>query len=101
MNEISPINFFKHYQTKNNFKIIDIREFNEYEKYHIKNTINVPFELLMNKHYLFINKSTRYYIICDNGDKSKMVTDYLESLGYDVVYIIGGIKNWPGSFEKK
>ena len=30
------------------------------------------------------------------------VTEYiLETLGYDVVYIIGGIKNWPGSFEKK
>ena len=46
MNEISPINFFKHYQTKNNFKIIDIREFNEYEKYHIKNTIKTQGTIL-------------------------------------------------------
>lgn len=99
MNEISPMNFFKYYQTKSNFKIIDIREFNEYEKYHIKGTVNVPFGLIMEKYYLFLNKNTRYYILCDNGNKSKMATDYLSTLGYDVVYIIGGIKNWPGTFE--
>jgi len=98
MNEISPINFFKYYQTKNQFKIIDLREFNEFEKYHIKNTINIPFSLIMEKHYLFLNKHNTYFLICNNGEKSKFASEYLNSLGYHVIYIIGGLKNWPGAF---
>lgn len=98
MQEISPINFFKYYQTKNNFKVIDLREFIEFEKYHIKHTINIPFSLIMEKHYLFLNKTNKYFLICNNGDKSKLACEYLNSLGYNVVYIIGGIKNWPGTF---
>ena len=53
MNEISPIDFFKYYQNNLNFKIIDIRSTNEFEEYHIIDAINIPYNLLMEKHHLF------------------------------------------------
>lgn len=98
MNEISPINFFKYYQTKSNCKIIDLREFIEYEKYHIKDTFNIPFSLLMDKYYLFLNKKYCYFLICDNGEKSSIASKFLSSKGFNVIHIIGGIRMWPGDF---
>ncbi len=97
MNEISPIDFFKYYQNNLNFKIIDIRSTNEFEEYHIIDAINIPYNLLMEKHHLFMNKYQTYYIICKNGTKSDHATKYLMRLGYNVVNVIGGIDHWIGS----
>ena len=97
MNEISPIDFFKYYQNNLNFKIIDSRSTNEFEEYHIIDAINIPYNLLMEKHHLFMNKYQTYYIICKNGTKSYHATKYLMRLGYNVVNVIGGIDHWIGS----
>ena len=97
MNEISPIDFFKYYQNNLNFKIIDTRSTNEFEEYHIIDAINIPYNLLMEKHHLFMNKYQTYYIICKNGTKSYHATKYLMRLGYNVVNAIGGIDHWIGS----
>ena len=97
MNEISPIDFFKYYQNNLNFKIIVIRSTNEFEEYHIIDAINIPYNLLMEKHHLFMNKYQTYYIICKNGTKSYHATKYLMRLGYNVVNVIGGIDHWIGS----
>lgn len=97
MNEISPIDFFKYYRNNLNFKIIDIRSTNEFEEYHIIDAINIPYNLLMEKHHLFMNKYQTYYIICKNGTKSYHATKYLMRLGYNVVNVIGGIDHWIGS----
>ena len=97
MNEISPIDFFKYYQNNLNFKIIDFSATNEFEEYHIIDAINIPYNLLMEKHHLFMNKYQTYYIICKNGTKSYHATKYLMRLGYNVVNVIGGIDHWIGS----
>lgn len=98
MTEISPINFFKAYQSNLNFKIIDVRELYDYERYHIYSSINIPLSLLLEKHYLFLNKKYIYYIICKNGAKSRIASEYLESIGYQAINIIGGLDAWPGNF---
>ena len=97
MNEISPIDFFKYYQNNINLKIIDISSTNQIEEYHIIYAINIPYNLLMEKHHLFMNKYQTYYIICKNGTKSYHATKYLMRLGYNVVNVIGGIDHWIGS----
>ena len=97
MNEISAIDFFIYYQNNLNFKIIDIRATNVFEEYHIIDAINIPYNLLMEKHHLFMNKYQTYYIICKNGTKSYHATKYLMRLGYNVVNVIGGIDHWIGS----
>lgn len=96
MNEISPINFFKYYQNHFNMKIIDIRKTNEYEKYHIQDSTNIPYHLLLEKHNLFMNHYHTYFIICKNGNLSYQASKYLSMLGYNVVNVIGGIDNWKG-----
>ena len=95
-NEISILDFYKYYQLKNDFKIIDVRDPNEYDSYHIQYSLNVPGSLLIDKSNLFLNKNQKYFIICYNGTRSKVVTLALLKLGYNVINVIGGIEKWPG-----
>lgn len=96
MIEISPINFFKQYQSNINLKIIDIRPTNEYENYHIEGSVNIPYKLLIDKHNLFLSQSHTYYIICKNGSMSYHATKALTRMGYNAVNVIGGIDNFIG-----
>lgn len=96
INEISIQDFYKHYQTKSDFKILDVRDPDEYDAYHIHHSLNIPSSLLIDKHYLFINKNQTYFIICYNGSRSKATTMHLSNLGYNVINVIGGIEKWPG-----
>ena len=55
MDEISPIKFFKYYQKNINFKIIDIRDTRDFELYHIVDSINIPYSILIEKHLSLIH----------------------------------------------
>ncbi len=100
MNEISTLAFFKIYQTTSNWRLIDVRDISEYDELHINGSINIPLSLLIDKHFLFINKNKHYYIICKNGSRSFTATSVLENLGYNVTNVVGGISRWPGGFKK-
>lgn len=101
MNEISPIQFFKYYQKNLNFKIIDIRNTKDFDEYHIIDSINIPYNLLMEKHQLFMNKKITYFVICKDGEKSYHATKYLMRLGYNVVNVIGGVDHWIGNMVSR
>ncbi len=101
MEEISPINFFKFYQDNHSFKIIDIRNTKDYELYHIDNSVNIPYKLLIDKHKLFLNYHNTYFILCKNGDISYLASKYLSKLGYHVVNVIGGIDHFKGRVVTK
>ncbi len=72
------------------FNVIDIRERIDYEQGHYPNSINIPYILLLNNPSKFIVKSTKYYLYCYSGNKSKKACDLLRILGYDVVNVIDG-----------
>lgn len=100
MKEISTRQLFEVYQRQSVFRIIDCREINEFEEYHIKDTINVPFDILCDKPNLFLNKLYEYYIICKNDSRSKLACYILNQKGYKVINVIGGVDAWPGLFTK-
>lgn len=93
MQEISSIDLFK-LKAKN--KIIDVRDVYEFEKAHIEGSINIPLSLVFDKFNLFLNKKNVYYLICKNGVNSKAVATFLEQKGYQIIYVTGGIDDWPG-----
>ena len=93
MNEISPINFYKLSQKAKLARIIDVRDIKEFEEYHINNSTNIPLALLCDKPTLYLNKRFKYYIICKNGSKSKIASEHLYSLGYNVINVIGGLNS--------
>ncbi len=100
MKEISTNAFFKIYQTTSNWRLIDVRESNEFNEAHIDGAMNIPFSLLVDKHFLFINKNKHYYVICKNGSTSLSATTLLDNIGYNVTNVVGGIVRWPGKVVK-
>ncbi|MBQ2639921.1 MAG: rhodanese-like domain-containing protein [Bacilli bacterium] len=76
-------------KNKNN-NIIDIRDKYKYSNGHISNSINIPSEYLITNHSEYLDKDETYYLYCDNGYKSKLVSDELNYLGYKTINIIGG-----------
>jgi len=69
-------------------KIIDVSDKYTYSLGHLNNSINIPYDELINNYRIYLNKSERYYLYCKSGKLSKRAAMVLSSLGYKVfVYI--------------
>lgn len=61
----------------------------------IPDIIHIPLGLVefrMNE----LSKSEPYYVVCRSGGRSGRATQFLESQGYDVTNILGGMLAWEG-----
>lgn len=68
--------------------LIDVRSKDEFLKRHINGSINIPYNELIFNHNKYLNKQTKYYLICSGGIKSKKATNILSVYGYDVTNVI-------------
>lgn len=76
----------------NKIVIIDVRDYDEYTKEHIENSINVPLNHIED---IDMNKDVVIIVYCLSGVRSKEASKKLISMGYTNVYNIdGGIINW-------
>lgn len=75
-----------------NAYIIDVRENDEYLKYNIYNSVNIPYLQLYKEYETILDKSNLYYIICETGFRSKQICKFLRNKKYNVIYVRGGIK---------
>ena len=71
--------------------IIDIRENYLYNMLKIKNSKNIPYQFLVMNPLDYLTKGETYYILCEHGHKSKMVSDILNKEGFNTYSITGGI----------
>ena len=74
--------------------LIDIREKYEYILGNIKNSINIPYNYLMILPEEYLTKDKKYFIYCDSGSKSRKLCLHLINLGYNVVDLVGGMKEY-------
>ena len=74
--------------------IIDIRSNSKYLKGHIDGAINISEYNLLYHHDKYLSKSEKYYLYCDYGIRSKMVSNRLNMMGYNTVNIDGGYNNY-------
>ncbi|MBR4178932.1 MAG: rhodanese-like domain-containing protein [Bacilli bacterium] len=65
-------------------KIIDVGDRYTYSLGHLDNSINIPYEELINNYRRYLNKNDSYYLYCKSGKLSKRATLVLSSLGYKV-----------------
>ena len=77
-----------------NKKILDIRDKYEYLLGHIPKAINIPYNYLLTIPENYLNTYTTYYIYCDSGSKSRKLCSFLSQLGFKVVDLIGGYKEY-------
>jgi len=79
-------------------KVIDVREVEEVQEGHIPGVIHMPLGLLeFRMHEL--NKNEPYIIVCRSGARSGRATQFLESQGFDVTNMIGGMLAWEGEVQ--
>ncbi|MED1865646.1 rhodanese-like domain-containing protein [Fictibacillus nanhaiensis] len=78
---------------------IDVRETSEVKEGKIpKTTINIPLGLLeFRMHEL--DKAEEYVLVCRSGGRSSQAYKFLESHGFNVINMVGGMEAWEGKTE--
>jgi len=75
--------------------LIDVREVAEVQEGHIPGIEHIPLGLVEFR-MQDLNKQTPYIIICRSGGRSSQATTFLQSYGYDVTNMSGGMLAWEG-----
>lgn len=83
---------YEHFPTK----IIDVREKEEYENFHLRNAVNIPYEELYKQ---VLPKDKIYVVYCDHGIQSLRACRDLALLGYTVYNLIGGLKSYDKDID--
>ncbi len=68
-------------------KIIDLQSPVDYNNYHLRGAVNIPYDELLNNYRKYLNKNETYCIYCKSGKLSKRVVAMLSYLGYNVIKI--------------
>ena len=78
--------------------LIDVREVDEVDSGHIPGIVNIPLGLLeFRMHEL--DKNQHYYLVCRSGGRSGQATMFLESQGFNVTNMTGGMLDWAGEVK--
>ncbi|WP_078435519.1 rhodanese-like domain-containing protein [Metabacillus halosaccharovorans] len=78
-----------------NVNIIDVREVEEVEAGKIPGAIHIPLGLLefrINE----LDKSKEYIMVCRSGGRSGRACQFLDSYGFNVINMTGGMLDWEG-----
>lgn len=92
MERIKPVEF-QALNQKEDITILDVREVEEFQSGHIEGALNAPLSTL-DKGYEQLDTSKRYYVICQGGMRSERACQFLETKGFDVVNVEGGMNQW-------
>ena len=83
----------------NEVVLLDVREPYEIEICNVKGSLFIPMnEMPQNIEQL--DKEKRYAVMCHSGVRSLYVSNYLNSLGYSTLNVIGGIEKWATDVDK-
>ena len=78
--------------------IIDVREVDEVAACKIPGAVNIPLGLVeFRMHEL--DKSKKYIMVCRSGGRSGRATQFLESYGFNVINMAGGMLAWKDKVE--
>lgn len=76
--------------------LIDVRRADEYAEKHIPGAINIPNESIDREQPEDLpDLEATLLIYCRTGVRSKQASDKLVAIGYENVYDMGGIVDWP------
>ena len=78
--------------------IIDVRETEEVKAGKIPGAVNIPLGLVEFR-LADIDKSQEHIMVCRSGGRSGMASNILESRGYKVINMDGGMLDWDGPTE--
>lgn len=83
---------------ENHLNILDVREVDEVAEGKIPGAVNIPLGLVeFRMHEL--DQSKEYIMVCRSGARSGRATQFLESRGFNVINMTGGMLSWEGKVE--
>ena len=85
-------------QNNEDISIIDVRETEEVKTGKIPGAVNIPLGLIEFR-LQDIDKSKEHIMVCRSGSRSGMATNILDSRGYQVINMDGGMLEWEGPTE--
>ena len=95
MKEITAMDLLEAMEKKEPIHLIDVRETDEVAEGKLPGAVNIPLGLLeFRLHEL--DKSKEYTMVCRSGGRSGRAAQLLESHGYKVVNMVGGMMAWGG-----
>ena len=98
MNQITAKEVEKLINEGKTINIIDVREVHEVAAGKISGAVNIPLGLIeFRMHEL--DKSKEYILVCHAGARSSRAAQFLESHGYNVMNLIGGMLAWEGEVQ--
>lgn len=78
--------------------MIDVREVEEVAEGKIPGALHIPLGLLeFRMHEL--DKNQEYIMVCRSGGRSSRAAQFLESNGFRVINMAGGMLDWEGKTE--
>ncbi|OCA83179.1 rhodanese [Bacillus sp. FJAT-27225] len=98
MEEISPKEVQALLTEGKALNIIDVREVDEVAAGRILGSVNIPLGLVEFRKQ-DLEKSKEYIIVCHSGGRSARAAHYLESQGFKVRNLSGGMLAWEGKVE--
>jgi len=76
--------------------LVDVREPDEWQEGHIKDARSIPLSMLQDRMDELKQGEQEIVIICRSGGRSGKACDFLDSQGYKVVNVAGGMLQWQG-----
>jgi rhodanese-related sulfurtransferase len=98
MNRMTTQEVQEHIKNNEDVSIIDVRETEEVKAGKIPGAVNIPLGLIEFR-LQDIDKSKEHILVCRSGNRSGMATNILESRGYNVINMDGGMLDWDGPTE--
>lgn len=93
---ITPEEAKKQLNENSEIILLDVRTQLEYDAEHIEGTTLVPLDDISEKASEIIPDQEKvYYVYCRSGNRSATAAQLLVDMGYENVYDLGGIIDWP------
>ena len=84
-------------KVKHGAVLMDVRSAREYDESHIDGAINIEYtDILEQAEGSLPDKETEIIVYCAAGKRSAQSLNFLNYLGYEHVYNLGGMSNWYG-----
>jgi rhodanese-related sulfurtransferase len=93
---VSPEQAKKDLEENEEIILLDVRTLMEYESEHIKGAVLLPLDEIAEKaNEVIPDKEEVYYVYCRSGNRSATAAQLLVDMGYENIYDLGGIIDWP------
>lgn len=79
--------------------LLDVRTPSEYRQGHIPGSVNLPLQDIEHAPGLPESKDSMLFVYCRSGNRSRLATQMLQSMGYKNAKNIGGIAAYSGKVE--